>query len=338
MYDKFDKYRTVALVLCNGVSDFRMTLAARGLERAGYTVDVLKEVHSWQLNAYAAWVMLRPGYEMLGMADILASVDKPVVIDLDDDFYSIPQDNPAWIYSGAGAMNGLYHKRLRKTLSDQRVRVTYASAVLAERYENPGAVLMNPWDDENKRWGLKMHTHPDCVTFGWAGTPTHRKDFEIVFPALERLMNEDARVRVMIGADMDIYAKFSAFGPTRKTFIPAVPFDVYPIFTQNCDVWIAPLEDTFFNQAKSDIKIVDAVAGRVPWLASPLPQYQAWAEAGQASGRIVANDQWYTELAALVDSPLVRRSMAGRGEVLAQTRTATAYGAQWAAFMQGVIG
>lgn len=327
LYQPYQRYQSIALVLSNGVSDFRMTLAARGLEAAGYHVEVLQAVDYWRLNVHDLFIVCRPGMQMLSLINAAVAIGKPVIVDMDDDFYAIPRSNPAYPFIGAGCENGKYHKALREVIENPKVLLSYASPELANRYNRKGFILLNPWDDQNPRWQAG-NQYRRGVTVGWAGTNTHLEDFRLVLPALRQVMAEDEAVKVMIGGDKTIYDMFSDLPEKRKLFIPGMPYDTYPVMVQACDVWLAPLVDNHFNRAKSDIKLVDAVAARVPWLASPLPQYNDWACTG--SGSIVKDGDWYDALKVATRDVNYRFVAGQQGEGVRMQRSSTVYGKQWA--------
>jgi hypothetical protein len=310
-----------------------MTLAARGLERAGYNVEVLREVAMWQLNAHDLFIICRPGSSMLDFIKTALAVGKKVIIDMDDDFYAIPRSNPAYPWIGAGCENGKYHAKLHEVIENPQVLLSFASTELQTRYNRSGFILQNPWDDENPRWTTS--TQRKGVTVGWAGTATHLEDFKLLLPALLQVMAEDEDVKVMVGGDKAIYELFGSVGEGRKLFIPGVQYDTYPVMVKSCDVWLAPLLDTHFNRAKSDIKLVDAVAGRVPWLASPLPQYDDWA--CTATGSVVKDADWYYALKAATTDLNYRWIARQNADSVRDGRCSTKYGLDWVNVVREVL-
>ncbi|WCB95748.1 glycosyltransferase [Baekduia alba] len=89
-----------------------------------------------------------------------------------------------------------------------------------------------------------------------------------------------------------------------------IAFDQLPAATVNFDIGIAPLLDTPFNRARSNIKVKEYAASRVAWLASPVGPYATLGE--HAGSQLVADDAWPEALDALIRD-------AERRQVLART-------------------
>lgn len=102
----------------------------------------------------------------------------------------------------------------------------------------------------------------------FSGTRTHDKDFSIVAPVLEKLLNrhEDLTVRIIGPVTLD-------FKHERVIRVPKVPFKDYPKLVAASYISIAPLEDTPFNQCKSALKTIEAGMMNVPTVVSPVGEY-----------------------------------------------------------------
>jgi hypothetical protein len=340
-YRTFLKPQRIGIILSNGVTDFRMTLLARHLMANGYDVEVMSEVGYWKISAIDVFIICRPG---MGMVDFVAnaiSAGKVVIIDMDDDFYSIPTTNPAYPYVGQGAENGLYLKKLQRVI-DSATLVTYASPILAERYNRNGFVIPNTWDDENDIW-YQPKPKPnkvtmDMVTIGWAGTATHLEDFMTIYPAICKVLDENERVNILIGADVGIYNLFKKYPEHKKIFIPGQPYESYPFIPKSCDIWLAPLIDNHFNRAKSWIKLLDAGAAGIPYVASKIQQYEAWNPGPDAAGFLCDGvDDWFYAMTQLIHSHDLRKILGMVGHELAMEHSSTAYGIIWDAVIGSVL-
>jgi hypothetical protein len=136
------------------------------------------------------------------------------------------------------------------------------------------------------------------------GTHTHGADFALIRPALERLAAEQPGSfdLTVIGVAPDI-----APAPWLHRLSPPADAIVYPRFVRwlraqgPFDVGLAPLTDTPFNAAKSDIKLLDyAALGLLP-LVSAGPAYQADRQA--AALAITAGpsaEAWFEALLAVI--------------------------------------
>lgn len=238
-----------------------------------------------------------------------------VVIDLDDDFHSIPPRHIG--YRAVGPGNPKYLDALEEcvSLADS---LTVTTAYLRERWlpTCPNIkIIPNGWSKDNRYWGTSWKR--DTVNLGWGGTITHRDDFEILLPALVRVTKEFKNVVVVIAGDPLIYAKLHNVNEEQKMFLPHVKYKLWPHVLSYFDVMLAPLVDDTFNKHKSDVKLVDAGAAYIPWIASPIENYLAWEKGG-----LFANDyhDWHAAMANLVENMEWQPRLAADGYKKALTR------------------
>lgn len=325
-------YNRIQVIRANAVSDFRMDLLQRRLVREGYDSEIITAVPFHKASQFDTVICCRPGDSMLDYLRICQVAGKRVVIDFDDDFNSIPKHNPAYPYTGAG--HPTYLNKLKQTLSAPGMLVTYASPELANRYHIAGTVIPNCYDEENELWGLPKCTAPGRLTLGWSGTTTHREDFKIIAPVIKRILNAYDHVDIAISLDDQIYNDFLSFPEDRKIYLPGVPYDIYPAIFAWFDIMVIPLRDTYFNRAKSDIKMVECGASRTAYIASDMPVYHEWA----AGGLTVPNDEesWEAALRNLIENEELRGSLVAAGHEKALTRTSKLYTDKWLAFIEEI--
>jgi glycosyltransferase involved in cell wall biosynthesis len=300
-----------------------MDFAARYLERAGYEVETITYVPFYKASQYDLIICSRPGVDMLEFLKVCLIGGKRVVVDLDDDFNSIPKHNPAYNYTGAGS-NPVYLTNLRRLLQHPNVLTTYASDELVNRYKNDGVIIPNSWDDENKNWEFGKPKH-DTINIGFTGTATHREDFNIIEPVIKKILDEYKNVRFVCQLDEQIYKRFLLYPEEQKLFLPPLPFVDYPLSYRMFDILVVPLRDTHFNRAKSDIKLLECGVSKTPYVASNLPFYSEWG----VGGFTVADDGWEQALRTLIESEQTRREMGEAGYEKAQTRKASLVNNKW---------
>ena len=323
-------YKSILLIHANAVSDFRIDLAARHLDRAGFVTEVITETPYYKSGQYDAIICCRPGDQMIDLLHIASDAGRRVIVDLDDDFNSIPKSNPAFAYTGAGNAN--YLIKLNRLLQDERVVPTFASRELIKRYRVNGPVIENCWDEENPLWRLKKLKRK-TINIGFSGTKTHREDFELVAPALAKLFKENKNLKWVCNLDEEIYKKFLDLPEEQKLFIPGMPYADYPLIFRYIDILIVPLRDTVFNRAKSDIKLLECGASRTPWVASNVPFYSEWG----AGGRIVKDNDWEAPLRELINDTMLRKALGDQGYQKACTRTSEVIGRDWVRLMEGLL-
>jgi len=260
---------------------------------------------------------------MIEFLKVCLKAGKPVIVDLDDDFNSIPKLNPAYKYTGAG--NPTYLMNLRQLLRHPDVSVTYASPELANRYKIDGTVIPNCWDDENPNWETGFAKRDGRINIAFTGTDTHREDFNLVERAIKKLLDENENLRFVAQLDEQIYRRFLLYPERQKLFLPPLPYDDYPLSFRYFDIMVVPLRNTHFNRAKSDVKLSECGVAKVPYIASALQQYTDWG----VGGLTVQDDGWETALRTLIDSAEARRSYGLEGHEKALTRKASIVCQKW---------
>lgn len=258
----------------------------------------------------------------------------PIIVDADDDFRAIPETHPGYNYVGLGDTAFLRKYENCLYLADI---VTTTTNILAERLReiNPNVrVIPNGWSASNPNWYTKRHIYSDSVFIGWAGTITHREDFAVCLDAVRQALKKHKEARVLIAGDVEIYRKFKRISEKKKLYIPMMPYRLYPVLLSFCDIFLAPLEDNFFNRAKSDIKLVDAGAKGIPYIASNMTVYQSW-----GGGGILAStpDEWFEAIDKLVSDRVLRAKYAEEGHKLAQERLMSKLIDQWLEIINGVL-
>jgi glycosyltransferase involved in cell wall biosynthesis len=90
---------------------------------------------------------------------------------------------------------------------------------------------------------------------------------------------------------------FDGISESRRLYLPAASAEDIPYVLSQFDILLLPLEDTIFNQAKSDLSVVEAGVLRLPWIASPIPAYKEWKE----GGLLAEMGEWCESITRLVN-------------------------------------
>jgi glycosyltransferase involved in cell wall biosynthesis len=248
-----------------------------------------------------------------------------IVYDLDDDFWAIDPDHPG--YKGVGPGNPLRLGLMEGAIHLADV-MTVSTPVLAARLPDYGIqktcyIVPNGWNTKMRGWPLKPRELQKQITVGWAGTMTHRKDFEKVLPQLVKLARKHPEINYRIMGDHMIFLELLKKLSERISFFSGVPYQFYPAAIREFDILIAPLLNTYFNRAKSDIKLVEAGASYIPWVASDIPFYAEWDQSGE-SGILVpyAEAEGFSDAILKIVESGHYLQMAEKSRELANRRTA----------------
>lgn len=329
---------SILVIRCNGVSDLRIDFAARYLDRAGYHVEMISRVPYYKLSQHDIFLASRPGPEMCDLLMQALDAGKKVVLDMDDDFFTIPKHNPSYTYVGAGNPN--FHMLLKKLL--KRVTLVLSTEEVRSRYGMGGEIIPNCFDEENFRWELPKDRSRGMRRIGLTGSNTHVNDFKLIQHVLLRLARERKDVQLVIGNDPAVYHLFDEVPEGQKLFIPSLTYQLYPYYFRYVDILAVPLEDTIFTRAKSDIKLVECGAARIPFVASPLPFYGAWSgvPCALSPGIICENeaDKWYEALTFLIEDLEICKQMGDNGYKKAHAeRTSAIIGKMWVNIIENMV-
>ena len=255
------------------------------------------------LPACEVCIVQRTALESTVAADALVrqlgAIGATLVTDVDDAFIAMGDHPEAAAYAPrARALERAIAASAETWFSTGELARLYAAAA-GRRHILPNAIDPRLWRD----W---RHPRPvpfqgDVVRMLYMGTHTHGADFGLVRPALDRLWEERAGAfdLTLIGVAPDI-----APAPWLRRLSPPGDAIAYPRFVRwlrqqgPFDVGLAPLADTPFNRAKSDIKLLDyAALGLLP-VVSRGPAYTA--DAAVAALAIQADD-WLDALRGILD-------------------------------------
>ncbi len=147
------------------------------------------------------------------------------------------------------------------------------------------------------------------VVLGYAsGTRTHDRDFAVVRPVLQTLLQQYPQAQVWVIGALDA-GDWQAFG-TRFRHLPAVAWQQLPGLLAQFDINLAPLvHDNPFARAKSEIKWMEAALLHLPTVASPADAFCEAIEDGQTGFLAHEAAEWQQKLACLIETARLRHEM-----------------------------
>ncbi len=230
-----------------------------------------------------------------------------IVWDVDDDMRNSPFDYSTSKKRHAGVR--VRHQIYLDSLNVARLAdvVITSTDVLQALYVDAGIerveVLENYLLHGTAKRRARKHTG---FVIGWVAGLEHELDARaLALPdTLARVLREHPKVRVeCFGVDLALAERYT------HTFL--VPFDELPARMAGWDIALAPIAETAFNVARSNIKVKEYAASCIPWLASPRGPYANLGE--KQGGRLVADDGWYAALDALIGDRRARKRLARAG-------------------------
>jgi glycosyltransferase involved in cell wall biosynthesis len=204
------------------------------------------------------------------------------------------------------------HGKLMKHC-DYAITTTKALANELKKYENLKEVYVdrNMRNDEtifHSDEAIKTVERDDTkVIIGYfSGTNTHNEDFQMVAPALTRIMDEYENVHIKLTGRVDAPEALKGY-ENRLIFTPLVDWRRLPFEMRECNITLSPLVDTLFNRAKSELKWADSSLVEVPVVASNMGASKE-VITDQKTGVLVENteEDWYQGLRLLVEDEALR--------------------------------
>lgn len=264
-----------------GCGAYRVRWPAAALAAQGHDVTL-------QAGLPGRWVDRRDGTpELVGMDPVDADVvvlQRPlgrdlaraiphlqaqgiaVVVEIDDDFSSIPPQNVSWktCHPRNNPHRNWDHLAAACRAADL---VTVTTPALARRYGNHGRVAVIP--NFVPEWYLQVRQpKPAPPTIGWTGSvATHPGDLEVTHGAVARVVAETGCRFAVVGTGVGVGERLGLDADPPGT--GWCELEAYPYPMAAFDVGIVPLADTAFNAAKSCLKLMEFAALGVPAVASP---------------------------------------------------------------------
>jgi len=145
------------------------------------------------------------------------------------------------------------------------------------------------------------------IVYG-SGTKTHDADFLEAAAAIYSIMERRPNVILRIIGDLTLPTYFDSLAER----VERLPFSDYTGYLESlaqCDISIAPLENSIFNDAKSNIKFLEASSVLLPSVCSPRSAFRQAIVHGENG--FLANDRqsWEHCLQELIDNAALRREI-----------------------------
>ncbi len=210
------------------------------------------------------------------------------------------------------------------TVSTERLKAIYG------RYNANTVVIPNAVDFDNFPVLVKPKTD-GIVRLGLFGSNTHYRDWKEIAKVLKKILDEFPNVRLCyntwfrakgaVGMDMDELEKtlifpdyFDKLGlrdhPQVEVFSGVEIQDYFAwLEDKQIDIGLAPLCDSEFNKAKSNIKYLEFSALHIPGVYADMEPYNKDVVKGSNGFLAKTYDQWMHCLRTLITNPALRAEM-----------------------------
>ena len=332
--DIVNKFKAVPrdqyILLIDGVENiipqctrYRVLNKAEQLRKHGFAVKVVN-LSDFQLsmaqNASHIIIYRSPiSPELLRLCHLAKEYVKPVFFDIDDlVFDTVYTDQLSYTQGLNSVEKGNYDAGVRNygyMLENCDGAITSTNQLREELYKYQSKVLLNrnlASDDLiaiSSQYIKDYSQTSDIVKVGYfSGSISHNENFELIKPAIKQLLTKYSNVQLHIVGILDIPKDMKPFENQIVTH-DYVDWDKLPALISEVDINLAPLVDSIFNRAKSEIKWIEAALVKVPTVASKIGAFSDAVVDGE-TGLLATDEQWFDKLETLVLSPELRQKIA----------------------------
>lgn len=140
-----------------------------------------------------------------------------------------------------------------------------------------------------------------------SGSITHNDDFKLIMNSVVKILKEYDNVYLKIVGLLDLPKEMEDVKDKIITS-PFVDYKKLPELIRSIDINLAPLEDTIFNEAKSENKWTEAALVKIPTIASDVGAFKSQI-INNKTGILCDNKSWYKELKRLIEDKKLRETL-----------------------------
>jgi O-antigen biosynthesis protein len=328
-----------------GCTFVRLATPLRALQAGGQIEPAIQQLVPWDVATLRrtlrmlqqcdlVWIARPRHYFMLPIIREARRLGKPLLVDIDDWLLDIPSQHvDARFYRMRPCRETI---RLALRAADAITTSTPVIAGYGATLGVPTHVLLNAVD-------CTQFTRPPRrqgpITIAFCGSPSHYDDVPLIVPALRRVLHDQSGHVRVVAVGCSIPELQNVHGYTYHQVVPATQ---YPrlLSELGADIGLAPLQDTYFNRAKSDVKYLEYSATGAATIASPVTPYLA--SVHETRGIVVHEntpEAWSTAIVRLVaDTELRQRLATNAYEWVRRERSIEAAAGQWSAIFHEYVG
>lgn len=188
------------------------------------------------------------------------------------------------------------------SLCDGVITTTKALAEELSAYKTPVLLNRNLASEELvviSEQALVSKDTEEKVKIGYfSGSITHNENFELIKPALKNLLERYPHVELHLVGYLDLPEDLAPFKEQIVTH-DYVNWDELPELIREVDINLAPLTQTIFNEAKSEIKWLEAALVKIPTVASKLGSFAEMIQDG-VTGVLATEKSWEQAMESLI--------------------------------------
>ena len=302
---------------------YRVLNKAEQLRKNGFAVKVVNASEFSLAQAqYASHIIIyrAPWSAQLQLlCDLAREEHKPVYFDIDDlVFDTLYTDQLSYTQGLSDKEKGNYDagvKNYGKMLAACDGAITSTNQLKEELIKYKDSVLLNRNLASSELIAVSSQFlkedfgADDRIKIGYfSGSISHNENFELIKPAIKEVLDNYPFVELHIVGHLDIPQDMKPY--TQRIIVhDYVDWKALPQLISQVDINLAPLVDSVFNRAKSEIKWIEAALVKVPTIASHIGAFGDMMIDGQ-TGLLAKDSEWKEKLESLILSADLRRELA----------------------------
>lgn len=302
---------------------YRVLNKAEQLRKNGFAVKVVNASEFQVSQAqYASHIIIyRASWsiQLQLLCDLAKSENKPVYFDIDDlVFDTVYTDQLSYTQGLSEKEKGNYDAGVRnygKMLAACDGAITSTNQLKEELLKYQATVLLNRNLASSELMEVSScfikdyNQQSQQVKIGYfSGSISHNENFELIKPALKKLLEAYPFIELHIVGHLDIPTDMKVY-EQQIIVHDYVDWKTLPQLISQVDINLAPLVDSIFNRAKSEIKWLEAAMVKVPTIASDIGAFADMVIDGQ-TGLLAKEDEWKEKLDSLIFSAELRQKLA----------------------------
>ena len=302
---------------------YRVLNKAEQLRKNGFAVRVVNASEFSLAQAqYASYIIIyrAPWSAQLQLlCDLAREEHKPVYFDIDDlVFDTLYTDQLSYTQGLSEKEKGNYDAGVRnygKMLAACDGVITSTNQLKEELLKYKNSVLLNRNLASSELIAVSSQFlkedfgTDDRIKIGYfSGSISHNENFELIKPAIKEVLDHYSSVELHIVGHLDIPQDMKQY-IQRIVVHEYVDWKALPQLISQVDINLAPLVDSVFNRAKSEIKWIEAALVKVPTIASHIGAFADMMIDGQ-TGLLAKDSEWKEKLENLILSADLRRELA----------------------------
>lgn len=285
-----------------------------------YNYDLI--AFEWVAKTADMLVVCRSGYteSLLRLVTLFKDLSKTVIFDVDDLVFDPAYSMQLALALGQDPSNAqtldywhAYTSRMREAaLLCDGITTTnlYLAKIATQSLGMNASVIPNSLNTGQILASQNIYKAKEANSFArdsrftigyFSGSPSHKKDFEVIANALRLLLEQRAFVDVIIAGYIEIDESLSKHSH-RISYEPFRDYLSLQHLIATCEVCIAPLEYSTFTNCKSELKYFESAAVGTACVATPTFTFKQAINNG-TNGYLCRAHEWLATLLQAADNP-----------------------------------